>query len=149
VSAAVSQLEGYVRGLMGTRAAEQSPHQPFPQPECRVTSLEDHLAAAVMDGSCLSLVRYALAETAARPQAYAHVPHVTLQERHKTLAKFWGGFTQGTCSGGCRGSSMGRCVCMLLWDLPPVAPRRAWLPLPITKESIPHGLTAAIQNMAS
>jgi hypothetical protein len=51
------------------------------------------MAGAVMDGSCLSLVRYVVAQVAAHPQAYAHVSDVTPQDRQAALAELSGEHT--------------------------------------------------------
>jgi hypothetical protein len=104
VRAAVVQLEGYVWDLLGTNPAEQPPRQPLPAPQYHVASLDDTMAAAVMDGSCLSLVRYALAAVAANPEAYAHVSFVTPQDRHAALAKLYG--EQAYCTGSWEGGKL-------------------------------------------
>lgn len=93
VVAAVMQLEGYVRGLLGDHPAGQLSQQPIPPPQCRAASLDGTMAAAVMDGSCLSLARCVVAEVAAHPQAYAHVSHVIPQDRQAALAELSGEHT--------------------------------------------------------
>jgi hypothetical protein len=88
---ALAQLEGYVASLMTQADMPPSSYTwRLEQPQCRVTSLEDHLAAAVMDGTCLSLVRYALATAAAQPQEYAHVPAVNMAVARGFLTQLWG-----------------------------------------------------------
>jgi hypothetical protein len=111
----LAQLEHQVHGLMDYMDLTHAPQLPL-TPEYCFTSLEQRLCEGVMDGSCLSLVRCALATAAAQPQAFAHLAAGTLASSRDSMLQVCGGYLLS-----CGGSANQPLVSLLGVALPSLA----------------------------